>query len=133
LSRRRTAEGLPAKKQRKTRKRIENGDNAVTLDRQEMIDILESIARSSESAIARIQAKAQAEGGNLKVAVQSFVAEYDGRRVAIHRGTDFVADDHELMQRYPYRFAPAPRERHNRVDRMSQLVAARLLRSSPRT
>jgi hypothetical protein len=42
------------------------------------------------------------------VARQSFVCEYDGEALAVHRGNTRVADDHELARRYPMRFEPVP-------------------------
>jgi hypothetical protein len=38
------------------------------------------------------------------VARRSFVATYDGREVAVHRGRTRVAERHELALRFPLRF-----------------------------
>jgi hypothetical protein len=40
------------------------------------------------------------------VARRSFVATYDGRQVAVHRGRTRVAEGHELALRFPLRFEP---------------------------
>jgi hypothetical protein len=40
------------------------------------------------------------------VATQSFSCEYDGQTIAVHRGSTYVHEDHELARRYPHRFAP---------------------------
>jgi hypothetical protein len=40
------------------------------------------------------------------VARRSFVATYDGRKVAVHRGRTRVSADHELARRFPLRFEP---------------------------
>jgi len=43
------------------------------------------------------------------IARQSFSAVYDGKPVAIHRGTTRVADDHDLVRRFPHRWEPVNR------------------------
>jgi hypothetical protein len=40
----------------------------------------------------------------VKIATQSFSAEYGGERIAIHRGVTRLDDDHELVARFPSRF-----------------------------
>jgi hypothetical protein len=42
------------------------------------------------------------------VARISFVADYDGRQVAVHRDRTIVADDHELARWFASRFEPLP-------------------------
>jgi hypothetical protein len=42
---------------------------------------------------------------------RSFVATYDGRQVAVHRGQTRVAEGHELAIRFPLRFEKVDRAR----------------------
>jgi hypothetical protein len=42
----------------------------------------------------------------MPVALENFEAPYDGKRVRIRKGISRVADDHELVRRYPSRFGP---------------------------
>jgi hypothetical protein len=48
------------------------------------------------------------------VARRSFVATYDGRQVAVHRGQTRVAEQHELATRFPLRFEPVDRRQDAR-------------------
>jgi hypothetical protein len=50
------------------------------------------------------------------VARISFTADYDGKRIAIHRERSRVAEDHELARRYPERFEPADDDHGRRRD-----------------
>ena len=65
------------------------------------------------------------------VALQSFTCDYDGRRIAVHRGRTFVAADHELAGRYPHRFAVDEQGERAQVARM-RAVLQRLLADAQR-
>jgi len=55
-------------------------------------------------------------------ATQSWTCEYDGKRIAIHRGRSRVADGHQLAHRFPHRFTPVP-ARQEAAERFGHLLA----------
>jgi hypothetical protein len=58
------------------------------------------------------------------VATQSFSAVYDGERIAVHRGTTRISEDHELARRFPHRFTPVKMREQARARFRGQLDQA---------
>jgi len=53
----------------------------------------------------------------MPVALFDFSADYDGERISLRKGIDYVAPGHELLRRFPARFGPEGRPERQSRDR----------------